>query len=416
MRPGERLDACLAAIARDDARLKAFIAVTAEERLDAGRPPGPLDGLIFAIKDNIDLAGLPTTGGIGHYRASLAHADAPVVARLRAAGAVPVGKTNLHEAALGATSDNPWFGRVDHPSRPGFTPGGSSGGSAVAVAAGMCDFALGTDTMGSVRIPASYCGVAGFKPSAGAWPLAGVMPLSPRLDHVGVLALRVDLLARVFSTLCPSAPAMPPAARGARLADFSAAIGVDDIAPGVMRMLEDARRRLREAGFEVVPATLPAWPRERLRRDCFILSEADAARVHGAALAADPGGFSPALRAMLEFGARQTPEQLAAIHARIDAASGVFAALLADCDAAFCPTMAHGAFRGDMAAPLNQADFTLPANIAGAPAVSLPWGGDERGLPLGLQLVARPGSDMALLELARRVEAVRPGGDACAMM
>lgn len=418
MRPGERVAACLAAIARDDARLKAFVVVTAEdarraaqaaeERLAAGRPLGPLDGLVFAVKDNIDVAGLPTTGGIAHYRGTLAASDAPVVARLRAAGAVLIGKTNLHEAALGATSDNPWFGRVDHPARPGFTPGGSSGGSAAAVAAGMCDFALGTDTMGSVRIPASYCGIAGFKPSVGALSIEGVMPLSPRLDHVGLLARRVATLADAFGVLCPSVRPAGHARNANRLADITAAIGVDDIDAAVTRMMDDARGCLGRAGFEIVSGVLPGWDRERLRRDCFVLSEVDAARVHAAGMAADAGGFSPALRGMLEFGARQTPEKVAALLTRIEAAQRAVDALFDDCAAAMLPTMAHGAFAHGATVPLNQADYTVPANVAGAPAMSLPWGSDARGMPLGLQLLARRGDDHALLALARRVEAARP--------
>ena len=147
---------------------------------------------------------MPTTGGIAHYRDNVARDDAFVVRRLRDAGAVILGKLNMHEAALGATGDNPWFGRCENPHRPGYTPGGSSSGSGAAVAAGLAAAALGTDTLGSVRVPASYCGTAGFKPTYGLVSTRGVMPLSWTLDHVGFLAPRVADLGLLFDACAAS--------------------------------------------------------------------------------------------------------------------------------------------------------------------------------------------------------------------
>ena len=199
-------------------------AAASGERAASGQRRGPLDGIPVALKDNIDLAGVPTSNGFGGPPWRVPARDAEVVRRLRAAGAVILGKLNMHEGALGATTDNPHFGASINPHCPGYTPGGSSGGSAAAVAAGLCVAALGTDTGGSVRIPAAYCGVVGLKPSHGLVSTGGVVPLSWRLDHVGPLTRTVADARLVFTALqafdqeCPeSGPARrsipPPAGR-----------------------------------------------------------------------------------------------------------------------------------------------------------------------------------------------------------
>ena len=164
-----------------------------DRRRAPGNPRSSLDGVPIAIKDNIDVVGLPTTNGLATRW--MPSADAPVIRRFRDAGMVILGKLNMHEGALGATTDNRHYGRCVHPALPGFTPGGSSGGSAAAVAAGLCPVALGTDTMGSVRIPAAYCGIVGFKPSQTYWPVIGVMPLAFGLDTIGPLARSVEDIA-----------------------------------------------------------------------------------------------------------------------------------------------------------------------------------------------------------------------------
>ena len=185
----------LAAIDASQPAVNSYIAVDADAALaaasasDQRRQAGALEGLPVAVKDNIDVAGVRTTAGMGTRRdAPPASADSPSVAALRGAGAILVGKLNMHEAAMGADNDNPFFGACHNPHRHGYTPGGSSGGSGAAVAAGLCAAALGTDTMGSVRIPASYCGVVGLKPSWGAVSTRGTVALCRRLDHIGPLA------------------------------------------------------------------------------------------------------------------------------------------------------------------------------------------------------------------------------------
>src|SRR5690606_37664441 len=153
-----------------------------------GMPLSPLDGVPVAVKDNVAISGLARPGAIVAYETQIAPADATVVSKLRAAGAVVTGMLNMDEGAFGTTTESPLYGRCRNPLRLDHSPGGSSGGSAAAVAAGLCVASLGTDTLGSVRIPASYCGIVGFKPSHGAIDAGGVLALPPTLDHVGVLA------------------------------------------------------------------------------------------------------------------------------------------------------------------------------------------------------------------------------------
>ncbi len=168
---------------------------------------GPLAGVRVGVKANIAVQGLSWTGGLAHLRNNQAHVDAEVVARLRNGGAAILGTLNMHEAALGATTNNPFYGCTINPHRAGFTPGGSSGGSGAAVAAGLCDVALGTDTLGSIRIPAAYCGTYGLKPTLGAVPVGGLLFLEPAFDVIGPLAMDLALLERAWGVMAPDASA-----------------------------------------------------------------------------------------------------------------------------------------------------------------------------------------------------------------
>src|SRR5688500_13643276 len=182
-----------------------------DEELRQGRSRGPLHGRTISIKDLIDVKGFPTTAASRVRAGHVAHADASLVTRLRDAGAVIVGKTNLHEFALGTTSDESAFGPVHNPHDPSRSPGGSSGGSAAAVAAGMGWASIGTDTGGSIRIPASACGVVGLKPTFGEIPLAGVVALSASLDHAGPLAQTVGDSWAIYNALTGAHPSQPSA-------------------------------------------------------------------------------------------------------------------------------------------------------------------------------------------------------------
>src|SRR6185503_17702214 len=192
---------CLAVIRDRNPSLNAFITVFADSARDearraddeiaAGRYRGPLHGVPISLKDLIDVEGTPTTAASRVRDGHIANADAPIVTRLREAGAVLIGKNNLHEFALGTTNEDSAFGPARHPLDPARSPGGSSGGSAVSLASGMALASIGTDTGGSIRIPAAACGTVGLKPTWGELPADGVVPLSRTLDHVGPLTLTV---------------------------------------------------------------------------------------------------------------------------------------------------------------------------------------------------------------------------------
>ena len=376
----------------------------ADARRRNGSVIGPLDGCSIAIKDNVDVRGQPTSAGICHYRNATASADAPLVRSLRAAGGIIVGKTNMHEAALGVTTDNPWFGRCDNPRHPGYSPGGSSGGSAAAVAAGLCDLALGTDSMGSIRIPAACCGVAGLVPTREPAWMQGVMPLSPRLDAAGLLAASAADLCLAWHALQGTLPAEPLQPR--RVGVLRRFPGVA-LHPAVAGMMARAATYLNRAGIDANEMSADFLNLPQLRTDCFILCEIEAASWHAQALASNPGDFSEDLRRMLAYGKRQTPQCRAAILQRLDAARDRLLPLFEEVDVLVLPTTPQLPFRHGTPPPHDMADLTVIANIAGLPAISIPWGMTPDGLPLSLQLLAGPGNDARLLDAARLMEQCR---------
>jgi Asp-tRNA(Asn)/Glu-tRNA(Gln) amidotransferase A subunit family amidase len=381
---------------------------------------GPLDGIPIAIKDNIDVAGVPTSNGFGGTHPA-ASADAEVVRRLRAQGAIILGKLNMQEGALGAVNDNPHHGRTSNPFRDGYTPGGSSGGSAAAVAAGLCAAALGTDTGGSVRIPAAYCGQVGLKPSYGRVSARGVVPLSWRLDHVGGLTRTVSDAALLFADMAGYDPAWPyardyPRQDGAPLGAQTVCdlkglrLGVLSnlpraaVEPSVEAAFQRALAALGALGADVRDITLPTYDVVQGRRAVFVRVEVDAAAVHGPLYRREPERFSAEMRGYLDWGLSASAVRLAGADRVIDVAAHELRCALASVHAVLTPTTPQAAFAFAGKVPENVGDFCVLANMAGCPAISLPMGANELGLPLGLQVIAAKGQDDHLLAIASAYE------------
>jgi aspartyl-tRNA(Asn)/glutamyl-tRNA(Gln) amidotransferase subunit A len=401
----EQFNGALNAVLAVDRQGAARDAAASARRWAAGAARSPLDGIPIAIKANIAVQGLPWHGGIEAYRHRIAEQDADGVQALRQAGAVIVGVLNMHEAALGATNDNLAFGRCHNPYRQGFTPGGSSGGSAVAVAAGLCAAALGTDTLGSVRIPAGYCGVFGHKPSHGLLQMGGVMPLSPTFDDLGVLARSARDVAAVMGVLTKG---------GADAGDASTPIrcgvvdltGQSELDAEVRNAFEQAVGAAHAAGWRVERLRLEDWDAAAMRRLSLLIVEVEALAEHGALLERNPSGFSPTLTGMLQWASRQPADKIAHAYLQLKSAAQGLGRQLAGFDAILIPTTAAPAFSFDTSPPVDQADFTVLANISGLAATAFPLGSGPGGMPLSAQILSA--SDALAIRLAGRLARATP--------
>ncbi len=362
----------------------------------AGSGTGTLSDLTIGIKANIAVKGLPWTAGMALFRNRIAERDADVVAQLRAAGAAVTGTLNMEEAALGAKTDNPWFGPVQNPHRMGFTPGGSSGGSAAAVAAGLCDAALGTDTMGSVRIPASYCGIYGFKPANAAVSQDGLEIAEASLDVIGPLARDFDTLERVARAMSAFGAGdnngPDTMAAGMVLSDLGGVTCSADVQAVFGRAV---------ARLGVLQQATLGVPLSRVRYAGFIKT-VRAMSVHFAD--ADAALLSPALRTLLDYGPRRSATDWEEDQRILAATAREVCALVSRNGFLLLPTAPQTAFPHRDPAPANQADFTCIANIAGLPAISIPAGWSMDGLPIGVQLIGQAGHEAGLFDLAKSLD------------
>jgi aspartyl-tRNA(Asn)/glutamyl-tRNA(Gln) amidotransferase subunit A len=407
--------ACVASIEARDGELVAFISRTldraeadaarADEELARGEDRGPLHGIPVALKDLYDAKGEVTTGGSRIFANNVAKEDSAVAARLRAAGAILLGKTNLHEWAFGVTNQNPHFGNAKNPWDTSRIPGGSSGGSAIAVATGMCFLSPGSDTGGSIRIPAALCGIAGIKPTYGRVSLRGVVPLAWSLDHAGPLARTVRDLAIALQALAGHDPLDPgsadvPAedyladlekgAKGLRIA-IPVAHFFDDVDPEVDAAVRAAATVFTSLGARVEERALPHTDLLRETQRTIISSEAAAYhREH----MSDPAAFGPYVRTRTEIRRAWT-------------------AALREVDLILTPTTPAPALPREDARPAGERDaaaarlmtsYTSPFNLTGLPAISVPCGFTHDGLPIGLQLAAGPWRESLLLRAARAYE------------
>lgn len=372
---------------------------------------GPLHGLTVSIKDLFNVGGMPARGGTRAALPDLGQSEAELVARLRAAGALIFAKTNMHELALGATGENIWTGDVRNPFDPARQAGGSSSGAAVAVASGIGVAGVGSDTGGSVRIPAGFCGVTGFKPTYQAIPLAGALCLSFTCDHAGPIAPRVDDCALLFEVMAARRVDHGRAGRRPRLA-----VPRTWLAPRMAEPVAEAFERrlaaLRAAGAQFDDVELPemalAW------EQYTPMVRAEAAWVHRVALAAGDPGFSEMVLAPLKAGGLiGATAYIDAMRARRQVQDGL-GAVLRSYDALVLPTspvlpplrgqteveVAGGKMMSTREAVLGQ---TLAFSFAGLPALAMPMG-LMHGLPVSLQVVGAADADARLLALGRWME------------
>ena len=395
--------AAYARLADSGPRLNAVISVLppAEHATD-----GPLHGLPVAVKDNIDVQGVVTTNASTVGVPPPAARDAPVVARLRGAGAELLCKTNLLEYAAGSV--NPAYGMTFNPLDESRTSGGSSSGSAALVAAGVCDLALGTDTGGSIRIPAAYCGIVGLKPTSGLVPVEGVFPLSETCDHVGTLTRTVAQAALLLGVLAGRPYALRPVS-GLRLGVLRRQLDDPDLVPAVRERVVEAIARLGGAGFDVVDVDVPELDLVDKALGAIILREAW--NVHRHLFERQADDYGPGTRALLELGAGIDDDAYRTGLADRERVAAGFAAVFEQVDLLAGPTAAYPAPAEDPPVGTPEGDlegrYTGPYNLAGNPAVSVPCGPTERSLPAGLQLAAAVGHDELLLSAARVYEEAR---------
>ena len=454
----EALAGPLNAYVAHDVERERAAAKEAERRFGAGEAVGPLDGVPIAVKDLIDTAELPTAYGSGMFRGHRPSADAPVVATARRAGAIVAGKTATHEFAWGITTDNPHFGACRNPWDPSRVPGGSSGGSGVAVASGQAPLAFGTDTAGSVRIPAAFCGVVGFKPTYGLLPLGGIFALAPSLDHVGFLGRDPRDIAELFAAVLPRAArralvgrgAAPSGFRGGAL-DLSGAggpepldmrvgvldepttggpdpldlrAGVLDVPgapapePGIGRVFYDGAGVIGRLGARVDAVTLEGD--DDLMRAMRRVQAVEALRVHHAAglFPARASEYGDDVRERLEMASALTLEDylggLEAMRRIREHADRLFD----DVDLLVTPVAACAPPPIGQTADMrsNVLPHMILQSLAGLPACVVRAGFDGHGLPVGMQLTGPRLGDLDVLRAAAafmdatgETQARRPG-------
>lgn len=425
MTSSERVEAALQAIAQHNAGTNAFIridadgaraqAAQADDEIARGIDRGPLHGVPVSIKDLIDIAGQPTTAGSQVLTDNIATTDAPVITRLREAGAVLIGKTNLHEFALGTTCEDSGFGPVRHPRDPSRSPGGSSGGSAVAVATGMSAMSVGSDTGGSIRIPAAACGIVGLKPSFHDVPAAGTIPLSTSFDHVGPLTRTVEDAAAMWRVLAarPDDIAAPTDLKTLKVAILDGYF-LDPLEAPVREAFERTVVLLKRAGVAVERRSLAATNTILDVYVRVVLSEA--AAWHAKYLDTRGERYQPNVRARLlagrDFSATDylsAKESCEAFRVSVDLALHGIDALILPTLPILAPTLGQAEILvGDRPVAIRAAMLrnTQLFNMTGHPAISLPMRMPEGSLPAGFQIVGPLDHTSRLLSIAAACEQV----------
>jgi aspartyl-tRNA(Asn)/glutamyl-tRNA(Gln) amidotransferase subunit A len=403
----KQLEPTLNAFANPMADLVRAQARQATADLAEGRDLGPLHGIPVAIKDLIEVEGMPTGYGSKVHPPRMATQDATLVARLRAAGAVLFGKTNLLEYAYGIA--HPQVGQTNNPHDPTRTAGGSSGGSAAAVAAGIVPMAIGTDTGGSIRIPAAYCGIVGLKPTFGLVPLDGVFPLSWSLDHAGPLARTVQDAALALACLSGQPMPMQSRTKPLRIGLFPGQFSQTPVGRPVTGVVQACLNRLQARGAQLV--TLECAGLQHANATLMTILGPEAAVIHAPLMALNAAGYSPGTRQQIEGGAGVlATDYITARRAQADLRATV-EALFHQVDVLLAPSVPFVAPHEDPVIVDDQDSEMLSsgfANVTGHPSLSLPCGWIE-GLPVGLQLTAALGRDADLLSMAAQIAGMLDG-------
>jgi aspartyl-tRNA(Asn)/glutamyl-tRNA(Gln) amidotransferase subunit A len=417
--PVELTSACLAQIEKLNPRLNAFITITAESALAQARNAekeildghwrGPLHGIPLGLKDLIDTAGVHTTAASASFNDRIPEHDAEVACLLNKAGAILLGKQNMHEFAYGGSSVVSYYGEVRNPWGPQYIAGGSSGGSAAAVAAGLCYGAIGTDTAGSIREPAALCGVVGLKATYGAVSARGVIPLSPSLDHVGPITRTVADAAILFAAIGEDAPKRPEKldSRNLRLA-IPRRFFYEDLDPEIARAVEDALLVFRNmtASFREIELVVDT---DRT------LQAAESWAVHAESVARNPEQYQPETLRRLLLGKDTPGPEMIERRGRLEIAREEIRSRFDDIDLLITPTTPIPAptLTELQAKPENLRPRevmllrnTRPFNVWGLPAISVPCGFTKAGLPIGLQIAGAPGEEAKVFQLAQAYEEV----------
>ena len=424
--PVELTKECLAHIGRNNSALNAFITVTAESALaqayqaetaiQRGEWRGPLHGIPLALKDLIDTAGVLTTAASAVFKERIPAEDAEVTRRLKQAGAILLGKQNLHEFAYGGSSLVSYFGDVHNAWNPEHIAGGSSGGSATAVAAGMCYGAIGTDTAGSIREPASLCGVVGLKPTFGAVSTRGVIPLSQSLDHVGTIARTVEDAAIIFQAIAKETDVVQgwgsaspvriedPPAHKLRIA-VPRKFFCEELDPEVASAFEQALSVLSTMS-DISEINLEV-PIDRT------LQKAESYAYHCEFVRQSPELYQPETLRRIRTGEGISPEDAAQCKRELQEARKQIASVFNDVDLLITPTTPTPApviselkANPDLLRPreLVLLRNTRPMNVWGLPAISVPCGFTQSGLPIGLQIIGSHWGEAKVLQLAHAYE------------
>jgi aspartyl-tRNA(Asn)/glutamyl-tRNA(Gln) amidotransferase subunit A len=414
----------LARIERLNPTLNAFLTVMGDEALGEARQAdeairrgdnwGPLQGVPVAVKDLIDVAGSPTTAGSDFLREHTAREDADVILQLRAAGAIIIGKTHLHEFAIGATNVNPHYGPARNPWNQAYSPGGSSGGSAVAVAASLCAGALGTDTGGSVRLPSALCGLTGIRPCIGRVSTQGVIPMSWTLDTVGPMAHTAADVALMLDAMdgLPAKPARCTSRLEDSIDGLRLGVPVDDFfwRETDFQIAESVRiaiNALADLGMQVVEVGLPIVA--DVLRAASVISLSDATAYHRERLETEPERFGDDVRARLEWGAKRSGVEYALARQLGREWRQMLTRLLEDnIDVLALPTTPVPAHKIEGSEGLTAARellrFTYPFSQSNLPALSMPCGFTTGGFPIGMQLVAA--EEATLLQVAHAYQQI----------